>query len=146
MQENSLDLDCQQQKDENEWTDVKEEEEDEDKLVPKVQLLSAHVSLNFMLGQTHLRSIKLKGELKGREIIVLIDSGASHKILCANLVEEFQFPSNPFVLLEVTLGNGKADKGQGLCAVVKYPLQGTKMTSDFLPFKLGEINMILRMP
>lgn len=71
--------------------------------------------------------------------------GASHNFLCASLVEEFQFPNDPSILFEVTLGNGKANKGQGLCVGVKYSLQGIEMTSDFLPFKLGGINMILGM-
>ncbi|XP_078442298.1 uncharacterized protein LOC144711996 [Wolffia australiana] len=89
---------------------------------PEAQLLSAHVSLNSMLGWNNPRSIKLMGKLNGREIIVLIDSGASHNFLGTGLVEEFQFQCDTSVLFEVTLGNGETNKGQGLCLGVKYTL------------------------
>ena len=58
--------------------------------VSEVNFLMVHVSLHSMLGWTTPRSIKLKGELQDIEIMVLIDSGASHNFLCIQFVAEFQ--------------------------------------------------------
>lgn len=78
------------------------------------QLLKAHVSVNLMLGWTNIKSIKLKRKLQGWDITILIDSGASHNFLCTNLIDECQISSDQSILFRFTLGNGKADKGQGL--------------------------------
>ncbi|XP_078431081.1 uncharacterized protein LOC144702930 [Wolffia australiana] len=75
-------------------------EVEENAIPPEAQLLSAHVSLNSVLGWTNPRSIKLKGELQGKDITVLIDSGASHNFLRAEIVEEFHFKSDTSVLFE----------------------------------------------
>ena len=49
--------------------------------VSETQLLSAHVSLNSMLGLANTKSIMIKGALQGKEIMILVDSGASHSFL-----------------------------------------------------------------
>lgn len=98
-----------------------QEIEDNDELL-EAQLLSAHVSLHSMFGWTNTRSIMLKDILHYKEIITLIDSGASHNFLCSILVDEFHLPCNLSVQFEVTLQNGQLDKGQGLCEAVPYLL------------------------
>ena len=113
--------------------------------VSETQLLSANVSLNSMLGLANTKSIMIKGALQGKEIMILIDSGASHNFLRSSLVSEFHLPCNQSVQFEVTLGNGQIDKGQGLCEAVHYSLQGIDITTNFLSYSLKGVDMILGM-
>ena len=98
-----------------------------------------------MLGWTSSKSFKLMGELQGKKITVLIDSGAAHNFLCASLGGEFPFKRDSLVRYKVTLGNGKTDEGKGKCVGISYCLKGAPMISNFLLYQFGNIDMILGM-
>ena len=44
------------------------------------------LSLNSVVGLTPPLTMKIKGEIDGQEVVVLIDSGASHNFIAAELV------------------------------------------------------------
>ena len=49
-------------------------------------------SLNSMLGLTLPGTMKIKGKLRTKEVIVLIDYGATHNFLSMELIEELKLP------------------------------------------------------
>ncbi|KAK0607764.1 hypothetical protein LWI29_020190 [Acer saccharum] len=75
-----------------------EESDQEDEVNPievfgQGQLLgSVDVSLNSLMGFTSSTTMTLKGMLGSREIIVLVDSGASHSFISTKVVTELGLP------------------------------------------------------
>lgn len=45
------------------------------------------LSLHSLVGLSEPRTLKLKGEVHGMEVMVLIDYGATHNFISTNLVE-----------------------------------------------------------
>ncbi|KAL0551289.1 hypothetical protein IC582_010375 [Cucumis melo] len=88
--------------------------------------------------------MKIKGMIRGRAIVVLIDCGATHNFISDKLVTQL-------LLLEesshygVILGSRSAVKGKGICKQVEL-LQGDwKIVNNFLPLELGGVDIILGM-
>jgi len=44
------------------------------------------LSISSVVGLTPPQTMKIKGEIGGREVVVLIDSGASHNFIASKLV------------------------------------------------------------
>ena len=70
------------------------EEEDED-LVPDLEKSetvepvlneAAELSLNLMVGISTPKTMKLRGQIEGQEVVVLIDCGTSHNFISLDLV------------------------------------------------------------
>ncbi|GKA78600.1 putative mitochondrial protein [Tanacetum coccineum] len=67
---------------------VGDEEEDEDSDPEHVHLDSVEVSLNSVMGFTTPRTMKIQGKLGDRDVVVLIDCGATHNFLSVELVND----------------------------------------------------------
>ena len=76
------------------------------------------LSLNSVVGLTTSGMMKLKGMINGKEVIVLIDCGATHNFIGTNLVKELQLPLVTTNSYGVVMGTGIAVKGKGICGGV----------------------------
>ncbi|KAA0041915.1 uncharacterized protein E5676_scaffold306G001100 [Cucumis melo var. makuwa] len=90
-------------------------------------------------------TMKLRGEVKGKEIIVLIDSGATHNIIHYELVKEKKIPMDSGTQFGVTIGDGTSCKGKGICRRVGIQLKGLTIVADFLAVELGQVDVVLGM-
>lgn len=61
--------------------------------------------MNFVVGLTGNHTMKLKGKVKGEEILILIDSGATHNFIATELVERLNIPVQASRTFEVSLGD-----------------------------------------
>ncbi|PKU61962.1 hypothetical protein MA16_Dca028109 [Dendrobium catenatum] len=111
----------------------------------KLHLDLAKVSLNSMVGFTTNHTMKVKGETKGREVVVLIDSGAIHNFIFTQVVDQIGLKLVGTGCYGVMMGTGKVEKGQGICRGVVLTIQGIQVREDFLPLELGSTDVILRM-
>lgn len=57
-----------------------------------VEVMVAEVSANSVVGITSPRTMKLRGEIQDREVVVLIHSGAAHNFISSKLIAELQLP------------------------------------------------------
>ncbi|XP_019447282.1 PREDICTED: uncharacterized protein LOC109350506 [Lupinus angustifolius] len=99
-----------------------EEEEEENNDEPLVgNFHSLQLSLCSMAGLTSTKSSKIKGLLKDRIVIILIDCGASHNFIASNLVNNMKLEvlDSPSYIVEVgdghkvrCMGEVKADFGK----------------------------------
>ena len=72
------------------------------------------LSLNSVVGLTALGTFKVKGTVEDREIIIMIDYGATHNFISLKLVDEQSLPTTETTSYNVIMGSGKAVQGQGM--------------------------------
>lgn len=81
----------------------------------------------------------------GREVVVLLDCGATHNFLSQKLVGELKIPQSGTYNYGIITGTGIAIKGQGVCCGVVLELPEITVVEDFLPIELNDLDVILGM-
>lgn len=59
--------------------------------------------------------MKVKGKVGDQEVMVLIDIGATHNFISAELVEKLQLPVTGAEAYGITMGTGALVAGRGIC-------------------------------
>ena len=107
---------------------------------------AVELSLNSMVGLTTPGTMKIKETIGSKEVIILVDSGATHNFLSLELVQQLALPLTTTTSYEVMMGTGISVKGKGICRGVCISMQGLTVVEDFLPLELGNTDVILGMP
>ena len=105
--------------------------------------LQPEISFNSVMGFTSPRTLKLLGYIMGKEVVVMIDPGATHNFISREVVETLGVPLSPTKSFGVSLGTGESVRGTGLCKGVSLQLPGMTVIEDFLPLPLGNSDVIL---
>ncbi|KAL2543175.1 Eukaryotic aspartyl protease family protein [Abeliophyllum distichum] len=121
--------------------EVSEEEGDERREVGS----SVELSINSVVGLTEPRTMKLVGHIAQKEVVVLIDSGATHNFISAEIVQQLGLTRIDTAGYGVLMGTGLTVKGEGMCKEVVLRLQNFELVEDFLPLELGSSDVILGM-
>ena len=108
-----------------------------------VEELQPEISFNSVMGFTSPRTLKLLGYILGKEVVVMIDPGATHNFISREAVETLGVPLTPTKSFGVSLGTGESVRGTGLCKGVNLQLPGMTVIEDFLPLPLGNSDIIL---
>ena len=103
------------------------------------------LSINSVVGLSNPSTMNVKGSIKEKEVIILIDCGATHNFISTRVVEELQLATKNTSHYGVILGSGTAVKGKGVCETVEVKLGGWKLTANFLPLELGGVDVVLGM-
>ena len=77
--------------------------------------VSAALCMSSLVGFCSTQSMKVRGKIMSREVVVLIDSGASHNFISDDLVSELQFRYTPTNEFGVQMGNGEEIRASGVC-------------------------------
>ncbi|XP_021773532.1 uncharacterized protein LOC110737482 [Chenopodium quinoa] len=102
------------------------------------------MSLCSVIGIHNPKTMKLRGVVKGQEVVVMIDPGATHNFLAISVVEQAAIPISQGGEFAVSLGNGDTIRGRGVCKGVKVELRGgITVIEDFFPLTLGSAEVIL---
>ncbi|XP_057444914.1 uncharacterized protein LOC130737168 [Lotus japonicus] len=116
-------------KDEEEEEEVFEEAEDGEFVLEGKVL---QLSLNSKEGLTSNRSFKVKGKIGEREILILVDCGATSNFISQELVAELEIPVVATSEYVVEVGNGARERNSGVCKNLKLEVQGTPSFSTSL--------------
>ncbi|XP_010541181.1 PREDICTED: uncharacterized protein LOC104814705 [Tarenaya hassleriana] len=103
----------------------------------------AELSLNSVVGLTSPKTLKIRGSIEGQEVVVLIDSGATHNFISLKLMKKLKLRPEGNTQFGVSLGTGMKVKGKGICKAVHLQLQQIEVVEDFLPLELGSADLIL---
>lgn len=101
------------------------------------------LSLCSIVEVTGYRALKMKGSIHGREVVVLIDSGATHTFIAVPVVQELQLQVKPTEQFCVIFGNGQKVLGEGVCEKIPLQLPGITVVQNFFPFQLGRVDVVL---
>ena len=103
------------------------------------------LSINSVVGLSNPGTMKVKGRIQERDVVVLIDCGATHNFVSEILVKELQLETKETANYGVILGSGTAVKGKGICEAVELMIEKCKVIDEFLPLELGGVDAILGM-
>lgn len=99
------------------------------------------VSLNSVVGISNPKTMKLRALIGSKEVIAMVDPGATHNFISLDMAGMKMEKSASF---GVSLGNGDAIRGEGVCkGITLYLNGGLEIVEDFLPLKLGSSDVIL---
>ncbi|XP_024027268.1 uncharacterized protein LOC112093319 [Morus notabilis] len=101
------------------------------------------LSLNSMRGMSSSNTRKLRGWIGGREIVALVDSGATHSFISKLVVKELHLPMDSTVSNNILVGNGMCVKQTGVCWGVRVWIQGHLVEENFFSFELGGADLVL---
>ncbi|KOM58401.1 hypothetical protein LR48_Vigan11g143500 [Vigna angularis] len=87
--------------------------------------------------------MKLHGQLGTKQVLILIDSGASHNFIKRELVEELALPVVDTPPYRVSLGDGQRKETRGCCEEVMIRMGEAEITERFHLFELGGVDVIL---
>ena len=134
---------------------VEEEEEQEengDKVEEIVEegeegmgLKNMRISLNSLAGLTSNKSFKVRGEIQGRDVLVLVDSGASGNFLNARVAKELQLKVKKVPPFTIEVGNGQKEQGAGVCCGLELKIQGISIIQNFFLMEMGGSEVVLGM-
>ena len=100
------------------------------------------LSLSSMVGLSAPHSLKIRGRIGDREVVVLIDSRASHNFIAAALVKELGLPVASTKDFGVVLGIEDEIITTGIRRQVNLHLAELEIISDFFPIPLGSSEVI----
>lgn len=92
--------------------------EDEEEIAPTVGVVILELktlSFNAYMGISSPKTTKLSGKIDNDEMILLLDSGASHNFISLDIVKRLRLKVFTDSILDVLLGYGVIAKGLGVC-------------------------------
>lgn len=101
------------------------------------------LSMNSIVGIPSINTMKVKGTILGKEVVILIDFGTSHNFLSKGIVADLKIPIDETSNFGIMVGNGYRVAGQGVCRQVEVRLQGLEIIQDIFPNELGSSDVIL---
>lgn len=103
----------------------------------------AEISFHAILGKTSGTTMKLLGTIRGRQVIILIDSGSTHNFIAKKIVEDADLPVQFIPAFGVQIGNGDLIKCNRICRDVSVQLPGLTIIQDYYPFSIGAADLVL---
>ncbi|XP_010495723.1 PREDICTED: uncharacterized protein LOC104772861 [Camelina sativa] len=101
------------------------------------------LSLSSMSGLTDEKSMRMMGKLVDRDVVVLVDSGATRSFVDYELVKQLGLQISTTRAFGVRVGGGKILKGKGRVSGTLLGIKGVKIMEDLLVIELGSTNVVL---
>lgn len=127
---------------EDEGEDSGEVVGEEEEVLAAEKEMELSLNSSSMEGISRPKTMKFKGKIKDRVVVILLDSGATHSFISRKVVEELNLPIST-AKFAVTLGDERKVKGAGKCQQVELWFQRVSVTQDLFFFYLGSVDVIL---
>lgn len=120
-----------------------EEQVDYEEVEEGVEAEVVEVSIHSVVGLSSPKTMKVRGRIGTEEVVVLIDSGASHNFISEKLAQRLGLVAVTTSLDGVLVAGGVSVKGKEVIHDVELEMQDCTVTTSFLPFDLGIADVIL---
>ena len=101
------------------------------------------VSMNAIGGSLRINTIKLIGHLKGRSVLVLLDSGSTHSFINATTAKELKLETVLTTPVNVAVADGRNMAVSLKCNGCRWEMQQHQFQFDFRVLELGAYDLIL---
>ncbi|MCH84607.1 Ty3/gypsy retrotransposon protein, partial [Trifolium medium] len=89
------------------------------------------------------RTMKVGGKLENIDVVVLIDSGASHNFISPSLTTALGLTVKPVLERRIKLGDGHKVVTRGVCEGITLMMGGMEVVVDALVLDLGGLDVVL---
>lgn len=87
--------------------------------------------------------MKMWGRIGEKNVVLLIDSGATSNFISEKVALELGLPMSSNRGFGVVVGGGQVMQGKGRCSGVQLDIQGVELVEEFLLFELGTTDVVL---
>ncbi|CAL5348860.1 unnamed protein product [Camellia sinensis] len=119
---------------EDEGADVEEDQ------VPEEEL---QISLNALSGSVSYRTMRVKGNVKKKLVMILIDSGSTHNFLSPEVIKRVGIMASETDPLPVLVADGTKLMSTTICKGFRWEMQGTEFQADMRILQLKGCDMVL---
>ncbi|CAL5340382.1 unnamed protein product [Camellia sinensis] len=119
---------------EDEGADVEEDQ------VPEEEL---QISLNALSGSVSYRTMRVKGNVKKKLVMILIDSGSTHNFLSPEVIKRVGIMASETDPLPVLVADGTKLMSTAICKGFRWEMQGTEFQADMRILQLKGCDMVL---
>ncbi|XP_073035244.1 uncharacterized protein [Primulina eburnea] len=110
---------------------------------PNVEYNTLELPLYSVNGINHPQTLKMRARVAGREVVAMVDSGASHNFVSKKLIAELGLVCDESITFGVCLGDGCRVSCQGVCRELEVDLGQCRVKIEGYLFELGGIDLIL---
>jgi hypothetical protein len=103
------------------------------------------ISLHALSGISSPQTLKIKGYIKHRLVVVLIDSGSTHNFIHHRLSEDLHFFVHPVSNFQILIANGGTMKCGGRCENVKLQMGDYHLKTHMFSISMGGCDIVLGM-
>jgi hypothetical protein len=88
-------------------------------------------------------TLKIKGYIKHRPVVVLVDSGSTHNFIHCRLADEIHYFVRPVSNFQILIANGGTMKCGGRCENVKIQMGDYHMKTHMFSISMGGCDIVL---
>ncbi|GAU37691.1 hypothetical protein TSUD_164940 [Trifolium subterraneum] len=100
------------------------------------------LNLHHIAHDTH-HTVKFQGYIGGVEVLILVDSGATHNFISQKLVHQMEWPIEDTPEMKVKLGDGFQTATKGVCKGLGMFIGDFQLSPNMHLFELGGIDVVL---
>ncbi|KAL8167549.1 LOW QUALITY PROTEIN: hypothetical protein V2J09_009048 [Rumex salicifolius] len=101
------------------------------------------ISFHQISGSNISSTLRLRGTIEGRSVLILVDSGSTHNFISAQLAASLGLETKEVPMFGVTIGNGAIISCDRICPDVAIQLPGVILRQDFFAFDMGTAELVL---
>ncbi|KAF7131596.1 hypothetical protein RHSIM_Rhsim09G0045700 [Rhododendron simsii] len=118
-------------------------DEDEEDGMEQMLGEEPQISLNALTGSISYRTMRVRGNVKKKHIIILIDSGSTRNFLNPEVVKRANIEIEDTDSLPVSVADGTRMMSTTMCKKFQWEMQGTNFQADMRILQLKGCDMVL---